>query len=50
MTDKIIFLVILLSVSTAAGLIIGKLMEFTYDDDDVDDVADDLSIYLKRNE
>jgi len=45
-TDKIIFLVILLSVSTAAGLMIGKIMDFTHDDEDVDD----MSIYLKRNE
>ncbi len=34
MTEKIIFLVILLSASTAAGLIIGKLIDFTDDDDD----------------
>lgn len=40
MTDKIIFLVILLSVSLGAGLIAGKIMDFTYDDDEDDPITD----------
>ncbi len=49
MTTNIIFLVILLSVSLAAGLIAGKIMDKSYEDDDVV-VDDNLCIYLKRNE
>ncbi len=34
MTDKIIFLVILLSLSLGAGLIAGKIMDSQYDDEE----------------